>query len=153
MTNDDFTLQLVVPKTPSQTFAAIRDVRAWWGAGIEGDATRVGDVFTYRHDDLHRSTQALIELVPDEKLVWRVTQAHLSFVEPSNEWVGTHLVFALAGVGEQTRVSFAHEGLRPSVACFDACSKGWRYYVGESLRKLLETGVGTPDAPTKGRAR
>jgi hypothetical protein len=35
--------------------------------------------------------------------------------------------------------------LVPELDCFDACSKGWSYYVGESLRRRITTGAGKPD--------
>ena len=153
MKTNDFTLELLVDRSPQQASEAIRDVRAWWGAGIEGDAERVGDVFTYRHEDIHRSTQQLVTFNPAEQLVWLVTDAHLAFVEPHDEWKGTRLVFDLARRDTRTLIRFTHEGLRSDVACFEACSKGWTYYVGKSLRALLETGKGSPDAVAIGRPR
>ncbi len=153
MNTNDFTLELSASRTPAQVFDAIRDVRAWWGAGIEGSADRIGDIFTYRHEDIHQSTQELVASVPQEKLVWLVTEARLSFVEKTDEWRGTRLVFDIAQDGARTKVRFTHEGLRSHVACFEACSKGWTYYVGESLRSLLTTGRGKPDAESIGRPR
>ena len=130
-----------VEQSPEQVFAAIKNVHAWWGEGIVGNA----DEYTYRHKDIHLSKQRLTEAVPGKKLVWLVTEGHLSFVEKKTEWTGTELVFELARNGDRTEVHFTHVGLKPECECFDACSKGWGFYVGRSLRRLIETGTGEPD--------
>jgi hypothetical protein len=36
-------------------------VRGWWSQALEGWSVRPGDLFTYRHGDLHRSTHRVTE--------------------------------------------------------------------------------------------
>jgi hypothetical protein len=36
-------------------------------------------------------------------------------------------------------------GLVPAFDCFEACSAGWTFYVGDSLLRLITTGKGKPD--------
>lgn len=146
MTKPHLTLSFTVDRSPADVFAAVSDVRRWWGAGIEGATAKVGDEFTYRHADLHLSRQKLVEVVPDQRLVWKVTDANLSFVRSPGEWKGTELRFDLVPVAAGTEVRFSHVGLGPECECYEECSKGWAYYVGESLRALLATGTGKPDA-------
>jgi hypothetical protein len=153
MKNQNLVLTLSVDRTPEEVFAAIEDVRAWWGAGIEGTSRAVGDVFRYRYEELHDSTQQLVERIDGEKLVWLVTDAHLSFTKDHAEWKGTRLRFDIARKDGHTEVRFTHEGLVPEVECFEACSKGWGFYVGQSLESLLTTGKGKPDAKARARAR
>ena len=149
--NDDFTLTLETKRTAHEAFEAIRDVRGWWSRGIEGVADAIGDAFVYRHQDLHVSTQKLAELVPDQKLVWVVTDATLSFTESQHEWRGTSLQFEIFVREGHTAVRFTHIGLRSTCECFEACSKGWGFYVGESLRGVLTSGTGKPDPASKAR--
>ncbi len=153
MNDPNFSIVFAVKKTPEETFAAIEDVRAWWGRGIEGSTQNVGDEFTYRHEEIHHSRQRLIEAVPGKKLAWLVTDACLSFTDDKSEWKGTKLVFELTKKGERTEVRFTHVGLVKEVECFEMCSKGWNFYVGKSLLALLETGVGTPDREEVGRRK
>jgi len=145
LTKDDLTMTFAVDNSPDQVFAAIANVRAWWGKGIEGSTDKIGDEFTYRHKDLHLSKQRLEEAIPGKKLVWLVTDANLSFTADTGEWKGTQLRFDIGRSGGQTELRFTHVGLNPKRECFEACSKGWAYYVGESLRALLLTGTGRPD--------
>jgi Activator of Hsp90 ATPase homolog 1-like protein len=149
MKDHDFSTSFLVDQTPEEAFLAIQNVRGWWSETIEGDTRTVGDEFTYRHEELHQSRQKLVEAVAAQRVVWRIEDARLSFVENSGEWKGTQLRFEIAARGGKTEVRFTHVGLSPTCECFAACSKGWSFYVGESLRSLLATGRGQPDREEK----
>lgn len=129
-----------VAKTPAEVFAAINDVRGWWGGKIEGESERVGARFSYRYEDMHTSTQEVTELVPGQKVVWHVVEADLSFVANRGEWAGTDIVFEIVPMGAETELRFTHQGLVPAFECFADCSNGWGFYVGGSLRQFIETG-------------
>ena len=137
MTDQSFTTTFTVDRTPAETYATINDVRAWWTGDIEGDTDRVGAEFTYRYADVHRSTQRITELVPGQRIAWRVVDADLSFARDRSEWTGTEIVFEIAPHGGGSEVRFTHHGLVPEVECFDACSTGWTMYVDGSLRRVL----------------
>jgi hypothetical protein len=48
-----------------------------------------------------------------------------------------------------TELTFTHIGLTPQVECFDQCEKGWDYFIGESLYKLITEGAGLPDTTAR----
>jgi uncharacterized protein YndB with AHSA1/START domain len=139
-----FNTRFLVDQSPEEVFGAINDVRAWWSGSIEGDTDRLGAEFRYRYEDLHDSTQKLAELVPGRKIVWRVTESHLSFVEDQRGWKGTDIVFEIAQKGGRTEVHFTHAGLTPSCECYEACSQGWTAMV-DNLRERIVTGEPQPD--------
>lgn len=147
----NLTITIETKRTPHEAFEVVRDVRGWWSRGIEGRADAIGDTFLYRHEDLHVSTQKLVELVPDRKLVWLVTDATLSFASSPHEWKGTKIQVEIVPRVGGCEVRFTHVGLTSAFECFDACSKGWGFYVGESLRGVLTTGKGKPDPASKAR--
>ncbi|NUP14332.1 MAG: SDR family NAD(P)-dependent oxidoreductase [Polyangiaceae bacterium] len=138
--DESFTRTFSVEQSPKEVFEAINDVRSWWTGDIEGSSGKLGDEFTYRYKHLHRSTQKLVEIVPDKKVVWRVSNAHLSFTKTPAEWNDTQVVFEIARKGDATEVRFTHRGLVPTFECFDACSGGWTHYIG-SLKKRITTGL------------
>jgi hypothetical protein len=140
-----FTTAFTVDQSPEEAFRAIQNVRGWWSESVVGDTQALGDVFVYRYEKLHVSTQTLTELKPGKKLVWAVSDAVLSFVKDKTEWNGTQLVFALSRKAGKTQVRFTHEGLSTAVECYGACSSAWTHYVNGSLKKLITTGRGTPD--------
>lgn len=137
----NFTINLLVDKTPEEAFDAINNVRGWWSEGVE----YFDDEFVYRYKNMHYSRQKLAEAIPGKRVVWLVTDSSLNFIEKKDEWTGTKVIFDISKQGEKTKINFTHEGLVPEVECFDACSKGWTYYVKGSLLNLINTGKGQPN--------
>jgi uncharacterized protein YndB with AHSA1/START domain len=144
----DFTISFTVDESPDVVFAAINDVRGWWSGDIEGATNVPGATFSYRYGDVHFSRQTISELVPGRRVVWHVDDASLSFTSEPDEWVGTSLRFEILPAGAATEVRFTHEGLTPRLECYAGCSGAWRFYVSESLRSLITTGVGITDPVT-----
>ncbi len=145
MNTQDFTTTFLVDQTPEAAFAAITNVRGWWSGEIEGETAKVGDVFTYRYKDIHRSTQRVSEVIPDRKVVWDVLDAYLQFTEDRTEWNGTKVIFEISRDGDRTAIRFTHQGLVPAFECYDKCSSAWSFYINDSLRGLIATGKGDPN--------
>jgi hypothetical protein len=147
MTEQSFTTSFTVDHSPEAVFKAVTNVRGWWTGDIDGDADAPGAEFTYRYQDLHYSRQRVTELVPDRKVVWRVTEARLTFVNDPDEWVGTDIAFEIVPQGARTEVRFAHRGLRSDFECFDTCSSAWGFFIDGSLRRWITTGEGPATPP------
>jgi hypothetical protein len=141
---DDFSTILSVDQAPDQVFAAINNVRGWWGTDIEGSTDSLGD-FTYRHEDIHLCTIRVTELVPAERVVWCVVDNFFAFTKDKTEWNDTEIRFEIARRGGKTDLTFTHIGLVPEYECFDVCSSAWGFYVNTSLRGLIRTGQGLPN--------
>jgi uncharacterized protein YndB with AHSA1/START domain len=144
MSTQSYTTTFTVDRTPAEVFAAVNDVRSWWGKDVQGDVDEVGAEFVFEVEGVHYSKICVTELVPGEKVVWEVIDARLTFVEDTKEWDDTEIRFEIAEQGDATEVRFTHVGLRPEVECYDACSNAWAFYVGDSLRSLIATGEGKP---------
>jgi len=143
MKEQNYTTTLTVDKTPKEVFNAINDVSKWWN-DFEGSSQKLNDSFTVQFGDMHLSTQKIIELVPDKKIVWLVTQSNLSFIKDKQEWTNTKIEFDITSHNNKTQIKFTHFGLVPEVECYKDCTKGWDYYIKGSLFKLLTEGKGTP---------
>jgi hypothetical protein len=146
MKQGDLNIKFTVDQSPKEVYDAVNNVRAWWSGEIIGDTKKLGSEWTYRYQDLHRSTQKITEMVPGKRVVWHVTDSLLSFVKDKTEWNGTDIVFEIAKKGAKTELSFTHVGLAPNIECYGGCSTAWRFYVKDSLRKLITTGVGSPNS-------
>lgn len=144
MPPESFTVAFSVSQSPEQVFDAINDVRGWWTGAIEGRTDKLGETFTYRFKDFHRSQHKVTELVPGKRIVWETTDASLSSFQNRAEWIGTRVTFDIARKGDQTEVVFTHVGLVPRFQCYGDCSGAWGFFVGESLRSLITTGHGKP---------
>ncbi|MEO6609464.1 MAG: SRPBCC domain-containing protein, partial [Aestuariivirga sp.] len=81
MKKQSYTTSFIVAQTSDQVFEAITHPQRWWGEGITGETAKLGGSFLYRHNPYHVSTQTITELVPDKKVVWKISKSHLNFVE------------------------------------------------------------------------
>ncbi|MFE4456051.1 SRPBCC domain-containing protein [Nocardia tengchongensis] len=144
MAGTSFTTEFAVSQSPRTVFDAVLDVRGWWSASLAGKSATVGDVFFYEVPGIHRLTIEVIEAEPARTVVWRVRDSWLELVEDKAEWTDTIIRFEIDEVDGETTLRFTHEGLVPEFECFDVCRKGWDFYVGTSLRKLITTGEGEP---------
>ena len=133
-------------QAPQEVFAAVLDPRAWWGEGIQGGTSDVGDEFVYEVPAIHRSLMRLAEVVPNERVVWHAVDNVITFTEDQKEWDGTEVHFDLTpSDGGGTRLRFTHVGLEKDFECYDVCHKAWGFYTTTSLRQLITTGVGLPN--------
>ena len=149
MSRGNYTTAFSVDQPPEAVFEAINNVRGWWSGEIDGSTDKLGAVFTYRHKDLHSSTQKITEFVPGKRVVWHVLDGHLNFVKDKREWIGTDIVFEVARKKGKTELRFTHVGLVPAFECYGDCSGAWGFYINDSLRSLIATGKGQPNKKEK----
>ena len=142
----DFTTTLLVDQTPEQAFTAITNIRGWWSEGVKGGTSKLNDEFDYHYKDIHSCKMKLIELVPNQKLVWLVLDNYFKFTKDKSEWKGTKLIFDISQKENQTAIRFTHEGLVPHYECYEVCSEAWTNYIKDSLYKLITTGKGEPSS-------
>jgi hypothetical protein len=145
MKTESYTISYMVDQSQQEVFDAINNVREWWSGEIDGRTDKLGAEFTYRYQDLHRTTQKITELVPGKKVVWHIVDSHINFVQDKAEWNGTDVVFEIERKGARTELRFTHVGLVPAIECYGKCAGAWGFYINESLRNLITTGKGDPN--------
>lgn len=150
MDNKDFTATISVDQSPETAFNAIKNFRAWWSEDTEGNTDQLNETFFYHYKDVHLCKLKLIEMVPNEKLVYLVVDNEFNFVKDKTEWVNTKLIFEITKEGEKTKVKFTHEGLVPAYECYNVCHDAWSGYINGSLQSLITTGKGKPNAKEGG---
>ena len=133
MNLSSFTISFLLGQKPTEVFNGVNNVRGWWSGELEGNSGKLHDEFSYRHGDFHYSKHRLIEVIPNEKVVWLTLDSQLTFVEKQNEWNGTKMIFEINRNEPHTELTIAHEGLIPEFECYDSCSKGWTHYLKNSL--------------------
>ena len=142
MKKQDFTTTIVVDQTPKQVFNAINNPQAWWSGEIKGSTDKLNDEFTYRYKELHLSKQRIVEMIPDQKVVWLVTESKINYAEDKREWTDTKISFEISEQDNKTQLRFTHLGLVPEIECFDSCSNSWSQLIQQGLFSLITTGKG-----------
>src|ERR1700712_2378748 len=138
MQNQNFTTTLLVDQTPAEAFDTIKNVRGWWSGlhseEFKGNADKLNDEFSFRAGGgAHYTKQKLVELIPDKKITWLVTDSKLTFVEKQNEWTGTKISFDISKENNKTKIVFTHVGLVQDFECYDSCAPAWTQYIQERL--------------------
>jgi len=146
MENQDFSTTILLDQSPPEIFNAVNSVSDWWSTTAKGDTTALHDEFMVDFGS-HWWAFRIIEIVPNQKVVWQVSGSYMPWNENKNEWTGTMVSFEISSSGTQTALRFTHKGLVPQFSCFEGCSEGWSGYINISLKNLITTGIGTPDYP------
>lgn len=142
MATSNFTTTILVDNSKEEVFNAINDVRNWWQGEVEGRTDQLNAEFSYSVPGIHFSKQKIVEITPNEKIEWLITDSKLSFVKDQTEWTGTKIVFEISDVKNKTQVRFSHLGLVPEFECYGDCSNAWGKLIQESLFSLITTGKG-----------
>jgi len=145
MNNKNLVITVDVDQSAHEVFNAVNNVTKWWTENVKGKTKSLNDEFTVQFEDVHYSKQKLIEVVPDKKVVWLITESRLNFLQNKEEWNNTRLVFDISAHGDKTRLQFTHVGLVPDIECYNDCSNAWGYYISGSLAKLITSGKGQPE--------
>lgn len=145
MSKQDFTTTITVDRPPQEVFDSIMNVRGWWSATVVGETDQVGDEFVQHVPDLHWARLRISEAVPGRTVAWQVLDSLFPWVADPAEWRDTEIRFDISEVEGGSQIRFTHVGLLPAHECFDVCANAWGGYIGGSLKKLIETGKGTPN--------
>ncbi len=142
MEEKSYTATIEVTNAPEEIFECItNDVAKWWGGkDFSGKSTELNDEFIINHPGAHYSIQRLVEVIPGKKLVWLVTESHLSWLKNQEEWTNTKMVFEISPKTYSFLLKFTHEGLVPEMESYTRCSEGWNMVIKDWLYTLIMYG-------------
>jgi hypothetical protein len=146
MKNKNYTATIEVAQSPEDVFNHINNVSKWWATKefkgqFEGRSTKLNDEFVVRFGDTHYSKQKLVEVIPNKKIVWLVTDSKINWIEKDKtEWTNTRMVFEITTKGDKTVLVFTHVGLVPEQECYAKCEQGWDMLIKTSLLKSITEG-------------
>jgi Activator of Hsp90 ATPase homolog 1-like protein len=143
-TQQDFSLSLTVNASAKETMKRISQVDLWWAKNFKGQAGKLNDEFSVHFGDTYVDFR-ISEAISDRKIVWRVTDCNLHWIDDKKEWNGTEVIWSLAEKDGKTRIDFVHKGLTPASECYGSCKPGWTHHIKDSLVKLIEKGKGFPE--------
>ena len=135
MQNQDYSVTISVKATPQEAMKKISQVNRWWAKNFTGKAGRLNDKFSVHFGETFVDFQ-ISEFIPDQKIVWKVTDCNLHWIKARKEWNGTQVVFKISEKKNSTQIDFTHVGLVPGVECYNDCEVGWNAHVTISLVKF-----------------
>jgi hypothetical protein len=105
-----YTVAIEVAKSANDVFNHLmNDVSKWWPEEVEGESSKLNDEFAFRTGDSHYSKNKVIELAPNKKVVWLVTE---SIRKTDNfEWTGTKMIFELTPKDNNAILEFTYDGV------------------------------------------
>lgn len=146
MENKSFTATIEVAKSPQEVFACITNITNWWSKDFEGASKQLNNEFVIHHPNQHYSKQKVVEVIPDKKMVWLVTDSILYWLQKdTHEWTNTKMIFEISTANDKTLLHFTHEGLSPEKECFTMCEKGWTMIIKDWLYYFIVNGAESPE--------
>ncbi|HKC66804.1 MAG TPA: hypothetical protein VKG26_01105 [Bacteroidia bacterium] len=88
MESKDFKTTITVEQSPETVYKAINNPRAWWSEGINGITDKLQAEWNYHFGDNHRCKIKVIEMIPNEKVVWLVEENYFKNAKNQSEWGG-----------------------------------------------------------------
>ena len=143
MATTSFHRIIEVNVSSEEAMAKISQVNNWWAKKINGKTQKLNDKFRVDFGETYVDFQ-ISELVPNKKVVWKVTDCNLHWINNKKEWNGTEVVFEILGKGKAAKIDFTHIGLVPGVECYNDCEVGWNEHIGVSLVRFINGGKGMP---------
>ena len=146
MENTSFKATIEVAKSAGEIFDCLSDVTNWWSKDFEGNSKNLNDEFVINHPNQHYSKQKLVEVIPNKKIVWLVTDSTLNWLtQDKHEWTNTKMIFEISTAGDKTILHFTHEGLIPEMECYAMCEMGWNIVIKNWLLHRITYGTQSPE--------
>ena len=143
----DFSYSFTVKATAKESMKAIGQVKQWWAKKYEGKSAKLNDEFSVYFGGPKDTFVdfKISELIPEEKVVWLVTDCNLHWIDNKKEWKDTEVIWNISEKNGRTTIDFVHKGLTPESECYESCKPGWTHHIKDSLLKLIEDGRGFPE--------
>jgi hypothetical protein len=141
MKDQDYQKSFTVNVTAKEAFANIVNVSDWWTSSFKGSAENLNDEFDVTFGKTTVNFK-VIESIPFKKLIWKVTDCCLDWLNNKTEWKDSEIVWNISSEKNKTKIKMTHVGLVPGIECYNDCEAGWNQYAGESLPALIATGKG-----------
>ena len=124
-----------------------KGLKGWWTTDCSVEPLKIGAKNTFRFGPTF-TVMKVTEVIPNKKVIWEcINHNHINpDLKKTDEWIGTKLIFQLEENKKDTGtlLHFTQEGLIPLLECFSICENRWDYFLKESLKSYVETGLGGP---------
>ena len=125
--------------------ALTHHIADWWSI-IEGSSDKINAEFKVSFGSESYWKFKVLSLNEPNEVVWQCIESHQdhNLKGIDEEWTNTKLYWLISKSGDKTKIDFLHDGLLSTGVCYEVCSNGWDFYILDSLKHFLESGVGKP---------
>ena len=123
--------------------ALTEEVDKWWSE-IENSSKSKDDIFKISFGKESYWRFRLTEIKKYKKIVWKCIESHQdhNLKGIDKEWLNSEITWTISDKGNNTKIDFLHKGLVTDGICYNVCSTAWDFYILDSLKNYLETGIG-----------
>jgi hypothetical protein len=146
MSSENYSRYIVVSSSPKAAYRALTSEYDKWWTLEAGSVSAVGDTIEFRFDETYW-VMHVNALSPSTIELECLEAHHIHQGLPSSilqEWQGSKLKWEIQVQDGNTKISLIHEGLIPTLDCFEVCKDGWDYFFLTSLKNYLNEGKGSP---------
>ncbi len=123
------------PETLYTALSTVSGLCGWWTTMTSGHEA-VGKTLEFRFGAKKQGPDMEITaLIPSEKVQWKCTWG---------PWADHTFVFEMRAIEGGCVLLFAQHGWPEASEFYMHCNSKWGYFLGTSLKKYCETGVGGP---------
>ena len=143
----DYKKSVIVKSNKKLAYTALtEEIDKWWST-IENTAIKEGNIFKISFGPASYWKFKVLALKKPESIVWECVESHQdhNLVGIDKEWLNSKLYWTISGIGENVNIEFLHKGLVSTGVCYDVCSSAWDFYILDSLKTFLESGIGKPN--------
>ena len=103
MIQQDYNISISANVTSQEAFDGICRVSEWWATDFKGNSQKPDDIFTVDFSGTW-VTFKVVEFIPNQIIVWLVTDCYLAWINDKKEWLGTRLNWEITTENNTTAV-------------------------------------------------
>ena len=139
--------EVIVRSSPEGVYEALTiHIDKWWST-VDQSAQKEGDIFKITFTGQSYWRFKVLESSEQGKVIWECIESNQdhNINGMDEEWLGSKLYWDFVKNSHGVLVKFYHKGLSQGGVCYQACSTAWDFYITESLKNYLESGIGQPN--------
>lgn len=137
MTRFTIVMHIEIEAPPNAVHAAVLDpgaLRAWWTPEVTSTGQGIGTRLAFRFGEGGPDME-ITAIEPDRYVEWRCV---------SGVWEGMRFRFRTEPHERGTALRFEHADWTEQGPFHGHCAAKWGFFLGVSLKRLMETGTGIP---------
>lgn len=149
MTSQNYTRTITVNASADEAYQALTTGMHNWWTTPDAPMKKVGDrsKFTFPPGKSYWTFEASV-LDPEKRVEMICVDAlHLHEGMPKEietEWLNTRVGWDIKRRDGKTDITVVHDGLVPTLHCYEVCEAGWDMFFVDSLKAFLDIGTGKP---------